>query len=476
MTNPADGRSKALVLLGRDANELKSAADALVLATKAFSGASVQVKGLMQSAPRAAYDAPAWVKLDRPEKLGELIDWAQQLETSGRPPALDPIGVDLRMPPDLVVWRGPGVPLDLRFQYTPPACAADAHLDVTINDELLKEIALRTEVEGGQAGARAAPKSIPDSSDVMIPAYRLRARNQLKFAFRFGMRDDAQCRDARPESVKALVSPDSTIDFSGFPHYAQMPNLGYFASVGFPFTRYADLSQTAFILPDPPAVPDIEVLLGLAARLGEATGQPATGVRVASETDAAKLIDADLIVIGASPQLGLLDKWNQGLPAILSGKTRRVSGGASSEKVFEGLVFGEASEAALAEQVSLEGDGPLTAFLGFESPLTPGRSVVAVTASRPVELVSALDALEGSDSRRAIRGGAAFIRAGKVESALAPRAYAIGEIPWNTGLAYRITSRPILALTIAGALLLALFLGAWQTVKAISVLRGRGKS
>jgi hypothetical protein len=144
--------------------------------------------------------------------------------------------------------------------------------------------------------------------------------------------------------------------------------------------------------------------------------------------------------------------------------------------VFEGLVFGEASEAALAEQVSLEGDGPLTAFLGFESPLTPGRSVVAVTASKPAELVRALDALEGSDSRRAIRGGAAFVRAGKVESALAPRAYAIGEIPWNTGLAYRITSRPMLALTIAGALLLALLLGAWQTAKAIAVLRGKGRA
>src|SRR5262249_58279213 len=62
--------------------------------------------------------------------------------------------------------------------------------------------------------------------------------------------------------------------------------------------------------------------------------QPATGVRVAGEAESAKLVDADLIVIGASPQLSLLDKWSEGLPAILQGRVKRVSAGSGrSEEI-----------------------------------------------------------------------------------------------------------------------------------------------
>src|SRR5262249_2656513 len=103
--------------------------------------------------------------------------------------------------------------------------------------------------------------------------------------------------------------------------------------------------------------------------------------------------------------------------------------------------------------------------------LTPGRSVVAITASKPGELPLALDALDDSDSRRAIRGGAAFIRSGKVESAISARAYAIGEIPWSTGLWYRITSRPWLGATLAGGALRGLAAFGWGLGRGLGALR-----
>src|SRR4029077_16873618 len=106
ITNPADGRSKLLLVLGRDGNDLKVAADALALGGAAMAGATMQVKQVDEKAPRAAYDAPGLVKLDRAMKLGELIDWPQQLQAAGRPPGLDPIHVDLRVPPDPATWRG----------------------------------------------------------------------------------------------------------------------------------------------------------------------------------------------------------------------------------------------------------------------------------------------------------------------------------------------------------------------------------
>ena len=35
--------------------------------------------------------------------------------------------------------------------------------------------------------------------------------------------------------------------------FARMPNLAHFASIGFPFARHADLSETVVVLPNPPA-------------------------------------------------------------------------------------------------------------------------------------------------------------------------------------------------------------------------------
>ncbi|MEO5676338.1 MAG: cellulose biosynthesis cyclic di-GMP-binding regulatory protein BcsB, partial [Usitatibacter sp.] len=144
MTNPADGRSKLLLVLGRDGDDLKAAADALALGGVAMTGPVVNVKRVEDKGARAAYDAPRFVRLDRAMKLGELIDGPQQLQASGRAPQLDPIRVDVRMPSDLATWRGPGVPLTLELQYTPPACATDSYLDLGLDDEVFQVVALRS--------------------------------------------------------------------------------------------------------------------------------------------------------------------------------------------------------------------------------------------------------------------------------------------------------------------------------------------
>lgn len=56
--------------------------------------------------------------------------------------------------------------------------------------------------------------------------------------------------------LRAALDPQSTIDLTGFDHYIAMPNLAAFANTGFPFTKYADLAQTAIVLPISPTVAD----------------------------------------------------------------------------------------------------------------------------------------------------------------------------------------------------------------------------
>ena len=432
MTNPADAHSKLLVFMGRDGADIKAAVDALVLGGAAMSGASVQVKAVEEKTPPKPYEAPAWVPVDRAAKLGDLIDYPQQLEASGPATRLEPVKLDLRAPPDIAAWRGPGVPLSLKVQYTPAACVTDGYLDVSVNDELLETVPLRI-----------ARQPIVDTLQLFIPYYRLRSRMELAFGFRF-IGEDERCRDpSRAPPMKAVVLPESTIDFSGFPHYARMPNLAYFTAIGFPFTRRADLGETVVVLPDAFGAVDVETMLAIMARMGEATGRAATRVRVATARDAASLTDADLLVIGSTWRQALLDQWGERIPMTLSGSMRRVSQSPMRvDRVYDWLGLGVPPDTSVASDVSYEGLGPTAAIYGFESPLTRGRSVVMLTSVVPEQLARAVDALDDRDMRREVKGNAAFVRAQGVESVFVGPAYFVGSFPFWTGLDYWLSQHP----------------------------------
>jgi hypothetical protein len=432
LMNHPDGHSKLLAVLGRDEADLKAAVDALAIGGLAMSGPSVQVKKVEDKAPLAPYEAPAWVPMDRAARLGDFLEWAQQLEAAGRAPDLEPVRVELRVPPDLATWRGPGAPLALKVQYTPPACITDGTLDVSVNDELLQTLALRI-----------ANEPIIETKELFIPFYRLRPRSELKFAFHFAAKDEPQCRGAGAPILKASVLPESTLDVSGFPHYARLPNLAWFAALGYPFTRRADLSETVVVLPEPASAADIEAMLALMARAGEATGYPATRVRIASPKDAAALEGVDLLVIGASPQQALLDQWGERVPATLAGSVRRVSqSSARVDGVFDWLGMGAPADTSVAREVAFEGIGPVAALYGFESPVSSGRSVIAVTALAPDQLDHVIDALDDRLMRREVKGSAAFIVNGKVESVLVGPTYHVGRLPPWTGGGYWLSQHP----------------------------------
>jgi hypothetical protein len=111
--------------------------------------------------------------------------------------------------------------------------------------------------------------------------------------------------------------------------------------------------------------------------------------------------------------------------------------------------------------VVFEGDGPLAAVIGFESPVSSGRSVVAVTAIVPDQMRHVLDALEDSSRRKAIAGAAAFILPNKVESVPPARTYSNGFLPPWAGAGHWMAERPGLAASAALAILIVIAYVAW---------------
>lgn len=419
MANPADNRSKLLLVMGRDAADLQAAVRTLVAGGAPLSGASVQVKQAEEPAARAAWDAANLVRMDRPMKFAELVDGPQQLEVTGRAPQLPPIRIDLRVPPDLVNGSGAGVPVNLKVNYTPPACAAETYLDVGLDDELVEVLPMRT-----------AYQPMSEARELFIPPSRWRPRSRLQLALRFAMKEDPGCLAPRADIVKVAVSLESTIDFTGLAHRATLPALEHFAAIGYPFTRHADLSQTVVVMPQPASAPDITTLLALMGRMGEATGVPATRVRVVGPRDDAAFADADLLVIGTTPQQALLDRWAEAVPIAMAGYSRRVNVPVPRHVALKRWLGFRGGDDAGAMPVSFEGSGPLAAIFGFESPVTSGRSVVAVTAVVPEQMARVLDVLDDGDLRREVRGSVAFMLPNRVQWGLLGPTYTTGSPSW----------------------------------------------
>lgn len=474
MTNPVDISSKLLVLSGRNGDDIRRAAIALTQGNLAMSGTQVAIEEGIPAPVRAAYDAPNWVRLDRPMQFAELVDSPLGLQVKGHEPA--PITINLRIPPDLFTWRNKGVPLDLKYRYSPPSRASESRLTMRINNELVQAFNL---ISGSTSEQTRVRLPVLDnglqaaSQTVLIPAFKLGIRNALQYGFSYTYLKEGNCRDGQVDDISSMIDADSRIDFSGLPNYAEMPNLGFFVSSGFPFTKYADLAQTVVVLPEKPSGQDIETMLGLMGRMGESTGVAATRVRVAGPLDEAQLKDADLLVIGASQPL--LRKWASQLPAGVLGNMKRVSQAARPMGfLFDWMGLNAKLDPEVASQENLEGSGPLALMLGFESPLTPERSVVAVTASATGQMLSALDALDDPVRSLAIRGSAAFIRGEQVDSVLAGRTYTVGTLPFWTGIWYALSGHPLLLALAAAVVVLIFGFALWRGLRAVAQRRGNG--
>jgi len=461
MTNPADGVSKLLLVLGRDGNDIAAAARSLALGHVAMSGSQVTIKSRRDESPREPYDAPAWVRSDRPTRLGEMIDYPQQLQSTGHAPP--PLKIELKMPPDIFSLAGRGVPMTLRYRYSPPVRAGDSLLTVSVNDEMVRSFDLSPRPEANALAekfSRTDEALLAEERRLQIPTYKLKGKNSLQFSFAFARHQEGPCPDIPPDDARrAMVDPDSTIDFSGFHHFARMPDLNYFATVGFPFTRYADLSQTVIVMPDHPTAHEVEAALTLLGQMGRATGLPASRVRVAGPGEESLLENADLLVIGSALEQGVLANWGQHLPATVSGTVRRISQPARAINfLYDWLGFVVDPDAAITTQEKVSAEGPLALMLGFQSPLTPGRSVVAITATTPDQLWQAVAALGNPDLSRQIHGGVSFIGGQRVESMRVGDSYFIGELPWWVTVWMPFSAHPVLLalLTIVAALLLAL--------------------
>jgi hypothetical protein len=445
-THPGNPSAKLLLVTGSTDEELERAARALTLIHSTLTGSSVNVTSAVDTAPRKPYDAPAWISTDRPVRMGELVR-PEELKVQGYYP--DQIRLNYRLPPDLFTRRSPGAPLKLKYRATRLPQHLNSSLNVSLNSNLIQVLPLN-DIYPNRTIAPAVPLTAIEKSGLreetlFLPPYSVGGRDQLQMGYFFDITKQGECFDMPPNNLQGSIDPESTLDFSGFPHYVALPNLAYFANMGFPFTRMADLSETAVVLPERPNAEELSLYLTVMGRMGESTAYPSLRHVVVSAADVDKMAAKDLIVIGSASTQSLMAKWIDHLPMVQMGGERRVrEPDATWRAVYRWEQQDVQAPAEPKGSFNLAGTGNLAVIMAFESPLQAARSVVFIHANKAGDLRKISEVLSDPERYPSVQGDFAVVEDRSVEHTKVSPTYYLGSLSAVTKLRWFLSDQPLL--------------------------------
>ncbi len=467
INHPNNPYVKLLVVMGRDDKDLLQAAKGIAQGNVLFRGDSVTVDEVKPLLARQPYDAPNWVRTDRPVTFGELKTYEEQLQSTGLEPAS--INVSLNLPPDLYLLRSSGIDMNLNYRYTAPLTKDSSRMDISLNNQFLQYFNLTSTQDTNRLLLHLPVlQGLLDSkTDVSIPALKLGAVNQLRFDFQYmnpmpgGSIDNCVTFQQVPNRV--VIGDDSTIDFSKYYHFIAMPDLRAFANAGFPFSRMADLSQTIVVAPAQPTPAQVGTLLDALGTIGAQTGFPAINMQLTSDASQLQGKDADIMIVGTiPPSLKNDEKIDLLVNAAQSWVKTPLR-----QTPFPSIVPDAADRQADA-QTGITSDGPMAAIVGFQSPYHDQRSVVALLADSPRGYELLNGAMNDSGKRAAIYGSVTVIRESGVNGLRVGDIYYVGHLPWFERIWYALANHPVLLAVLAAISVVLLAWVLWRLLRIIS--------
>ena len=461
--------SKILLVMGRNEDDLATAAKALALGGNLLRGQKATIDKVEALQPRKPYDAPAWMRTDRPVRFAELITYPQQLQVSGLQPR--PITLDVNLPPDLFVWRNQGIPLRTQYRYTAPSANDDSRLNISLNDQFITSLPLLAKGTSSLEELRLAVlanDSANATDKLIVPSLKIGDRNRLRFDFNFastvGSAQRDRCQTILPADTQAIIDEDSTIDLSGYHHYINMPDLKAFARSGFPFSRMADMSESIVVVPKQTTPTLVSTLLESVASISARTGYPAFALRLSDDWNSASKEDADLLLLGQlAPDL----RDNPDMNLLLQRQHDMLVQPYNNSGIKESNRRGpnDVDNNQPANRVEVSAQAPIAAIMGMQSPHHNQRSIVALLGNDDADYSLIRETLGDSGKLNAVAGSVALIRNSGVYSQLVGDTYYVGSLPWWLLLWYQLSEHPVLlaALAVISILLTAFLL--WRALR-----------
>lgn len=468
VSQPGNPYQKMLLILGRDDNDLITAVQGISQGELLLRGPSSTVDAMKPLADRQPYDAPNWVRTDRATTFAELQQYQGQLQSDGLQPS--PLNFTLNLPPDLFLIRARGIDMNLQYRYTSPVLDDGSRLAVHLNNQFVQDYPLTRKNDRSKQLLRIPLiQGLRDgSTSLTIPALRLDVVNQLRFDFDYaltfiGGTADGRCETVAPVTNHVVIDGSSTVDFSGYRHFIEMPSLRAFATAGFPFSRQADLADTLVLVSPQPQSEQITAMLDALASISAQSGYPALKVRLTDNWAQAKDQDADLLMIGSLPaELKEGSEVNLLVEAAKSWVKKPLRQPVLND------VEGPAADRQPESQTTIASAGPVAAVVGFQSPFFEQRSVVALLADSPRAWELLTSAMNDSGKRAVMFGSVSIIRESGVNSLRVGETYYVGHLPWWERLWNALATHPLWLAVLAGVVVILFSVLVWRLMRAVS--------
>ena len=366
-TNPVDPYSKLLVLTGDSADDIVIAAQTLVLQRDLLHGDQQRGQLTKKIEERKPDDAPRWLSTESITYVGELAG-TRDLQGDGS----TPVRVYFRLPPDLYLEGSQrNLSYHLNYRYNGIPLASDSSLQVSMNSAFVSS----TPMPHTEMGSADLETIVP------IPVSDMRPfSNSLLHGFGFQVGKRAKCLDTAPPSLQGAILKNSYLDIRGIPHWKVLPDLEIFANAGYPFTRKADLADSAVVLPDVPTADELEMYLTLMGHFGAQTGYPVLNVTVTNDAGMGADRNKDYIVLGTVEDQPALTRLRDALPVkIDDGEKLRIQ---DTQGFLAPLQHAwwkvRSSERVQSVQLETAGGLPDALIEGLEWPAGSSRSVVVI--------------------------------------------------------------------------------------------------
>jgi cellulose synthase (UDP-forming) len=363
--NPSDPNSKVLVLTGDTVDDLLTAAMALTLQRDLLQGEQVHIPSMTMPAGREPDDAPRWLSTERMNRIGDLVP-SSELQTDGS----GPIAAYLRLPPDLYYGPRQNLGLHLGYRYNAIPLSDGSTLQVYLNDAYVSSTPL----------PRSDNASAQIETIVPVPISDMRPfSNSLLMRFLFQPAKKGECQDSPPNNLQGAILKESYLDIHGVPHWAVLPNLEIFANAGYPFTRKADLSDTAVVMPDNASPEEIELFLSLMGHFGGQTGYPVLNVTIVDPAGMHSDSQKDYLVLGTVDDQPALSHLNPSLPVMVDGSGLHIQDTQGFFARFQHAWWKvRSSDRVQSGQLETAGGLPDALIEGIEWPSGSNHSVVIV--------------------------------------------------------------------------------------------------
>lgn len=471
--HPHTKNAKLLLLQGEDGDALLLAAQGLIWGKSALSGVVAEFDKPIELPPRrAAYDSPRWTPSHRAVTLGEVVNDPSALELVSKHP--DSVRIRLPLAPDL--WQGPGARTLLHLKYR--AYSSDAEreqsvMSVVVNGGLVQsvrlpkaDLATRSPLTGiAQLWATQTEQEVK----IRLSHLQTGEDNLIELEFPLGVKDSSGMCAAYLQASRASVRANSTIDLTELHHFKQMPDLKVLRNTGFPFTKYADLAETSFVLPAKPSDAHISALLNVMSAMGRWSGVVANRVEVVTQdqASAAALMDRDLFIIGTGGLDALLREWTSRL-SIQNDPIDAAAAASEPNSLAWLRVLRRGLDWLDWGRVQVRVAGAMGLLGEFESPLTPGRTVAVLSGTDDKSLQALTDMFIDPARSFRIEGGLVTLRGDVLTVLGAPDTYTVGHLPWTLRLGVWVSDHLgwVLVLVLSALALLLVVLGRWLRARA----------